>query len=192
MAVEGIRITVTDDQVLATLDRIDRAAAGPGEIMAAIAGYLVQSTQRHFETETGPAGRWPALSPRTANRRIGRSRRRGTANILRVTNRLYSSITGDSTEKEATVGTNVIYAAIHQLGGEVKKAARVQDIHLSMAKGRKRFVKASAKRKRSMTVQVGAHTIRIPARPFLYLDSKDFAEIERIVADGFRREADLP
>jgi len=189
--VDGIRISVTDDQVMATLDRIDRVAQQPGDIMAAIAAHMVMSTQRHFETETGPSSKWAPLSPRTANKRIGR-RRRGTANMLRVSNRLYSSITGESTEKEATVGTNVLYAAIHQFGGEIQKAARSQDIHLSTGKGRKRFVRASAKRKRSMTVQVGAHTITIPARPFLYLDESDFREIEAIAAEGFRREADLP
>lgn len=188
----GIRITVSADQVMATLERIDRVAKQPGDIMADIAAYLVTSTQRHFETETGPSGKWTPLSPRTANRRIGRSRRRGAANMLRVTNRLYSSITGESSDKEAAVGTNAIYAAIHQFGGTIAQAARAQDINLSAGRGRKRFVRASAKRKTSMTVNIGARTITIPARPFLYLDENDFAEIERIVAEGFRREADLP
>lgn len=189
--VDGIQIRVTDDQVMATLDRIDRVAQRPGDIMAAIAAHLVMSTQRHFETETGPSGKWAPLSPRTAAKRIGR-RRRGSDNILRVSNRLYSSVTGESSETEAAVGTNAIYAAIHQLGGTIQKATRTQDIHLSTAKGRKRFVRASAKRKRSMTVNVGAHTITIPPRPFLYLDESDFREIEAIAAEGFRREAQLP
>jgi phage virion morphogenesis protein len=189
--VGGIRISVTDETVRKTLDRIDRMAANPADIMADIAAHLVMSTQRHFETETGPSGKWAPLSPRTANRRIGRGRR-GTANILRVSNRLYSSIVGDSSAKEATVGTNAIYAAIHQFGGTIDKAARSQDINLSTGKGRKRFVRASAKRKRSMTVQIGAHSIAIPARPFLYLDDSDFRAIEAIAAEGFRREADLP
>lgn len=187
MAVDGIQIRVTSATVSATLDRIDRVAANPGAIMSAIAAYMVTTTQRHFETERGPDGKWPALSPRTAAQRIGR-RRRGTENMLRVSNRLYSSITGEATATEAVVGTNAIQAAIQHFGGAIKMSEREQTIHLSTGKGRRRFVKASAKRKESRRVQVGAHTITIPARPFLYLDEADFAEIERIAADGFRAE----
>lgn len=187
MAVEGIQIRVSSDTVSATLDRIDRVTANPGAIMSAIAGYMVTTTQRHFEMESGPAGKWTPLSPRTAAKRIGR-RRRGKENMLRVTNRLYSSIVGEATATEAAVGTNAIQAAIQHFGGTIQMPAREQDIHLSTGKGRKRFVKASAKRKESRRVQVGAHTITIPARPFLYLDEADFAEIERIAADGFRAE----
>ena len=40
-----------------------------------VAPYLVQTTRRHFETQRGLDGPWPRLSPRTANRRIGRRRR---------------------------------------------------------------------------------------------------------------------
>lgn len=187
---KGIRISVTDEAVQATLARLDRVAENPSAIMAGIAAYLVKSTQRHFETETGPEGKWKPLSPRTAALRIGR-RRRGTEDMLRVTNRLYSSITGEGTATEAVVGTNAIYAAIHQFGGTIKQAAREQEIHLSTRKGRKRFVKASAKRKASRRVQIGARSITIPARPFLYLNEADFAEIETIAAEGLRREADL-
>lgn len=189
MATEGIQLRLVDEAVMATLDRIERLAESPASIMASIATFLVSRTQRHFETETGPDGKWKPLSPRTAARRIGR-RRRGTDHILRDTTRLYSSITGESSETEAAVGTNLIYGAIHQLGGEVKIPAREQDIHLGRTNRGKRFVKASAKRKETMRVNIGAHTITIPARPYLYLDDEDEAEIREIVEDAFRAEAD--
>jgi phage gpG-like protein len=111
MAAEGIQLRVVDEAVMATLDRIERLATNPAAIMSAIATFLVSRTQRHFQTETGPDGKWQPLSPRTAARRIGR-RQRGTAHILRDTNRLYSSITGEASDTEASVGTNVLYAAI--------------------------------------------------------------------------------
>ncbi|WP_190237917.1 phage virion morphogenesis protein [Mesorhizobium sp. M2A.F.Ca.ET.015.02.1.1] len=174
---------------MATLDRIERLAANPAAIMSEIASFLVTRTQRHFQTETGPDGKWQPLSPRTAARRIGR-RQRGNAHILRDTGRLYQSITGEASDTEASVGTNVLYAAIHQLGGEVKIPAREQDIHLGRTNRGRRFVKASAKRKETMRVTIGAHAIEIPARPFLYLDDEDEAEIQRIVEDAFRAEAD--
>lgn len=190
MAVEGIRITVIDEAIASTLARIDRVAESPASIMSEISAYMVMRTQRHIETETGPTGRWPALSPRTAAARIGRGRR-GSEHMLRVSNRLYSSITGESSATEATAGTNVLYAAIQQFGGTIKRPEREQTIHLGRSKGRTRFVKASAKRAQARTVKVGAHAIKIPARPYLYLDDEDFREIERIAESGFRKEAGL-
>ncbi|TIV69445.1 MAG: hypothetical protein E5V89_18745, partial [Mesorhizobium sp.] len=74
--------------------------------------------------------------------------------------------------------------------GEVKIPAREQDIHLGRTNRGKRFVKASAKRKETKHVTIGAHTITIPARPYLYLDDEDEAEIREIVEDAFRAEAE--
>lgn len=187
---DGIRLSVSNDTVSATLDRIDRVADNPAAIMADIASFLVQRSEHHIETETGPDGKWQPLSPRTAAKRSGRSRR-GTAHMLRVSNRLYSSITGDSSATEAAVGTNVIYAAVQQLGGTVQIPEREQEIHLVKTNRGQRFARASAKRSRSRVVKIGAHTITIPARPYLYLTDEDAAEIELIAQEGYRREADL-
>ncbi|MER8964490.1 phage virion morphogenesis protein [Mesorhizobium sp. M0808] len=189
MATEGIQIRLVDQAVLATLDRIERLAEHPRTIMSAIAAYLVTSTQRHFERETGAAGKWQRLSPRTAAKRIGRSQR-GYGHMLRVTNRLYSSITGEATDTEAAVGTNLLYAAVQQLGGTVKIPARDQDLHFGKTNRGRRFVKASRKRKETVRVSIGAHSITIPARPYLYVDEDDQAEILRIAEDAFRAEAD--
>jgi phage virion morphogenesis protein len=189
MAAEGIQLRVVDQEVLATLDRIERVAARPAAIMSEIAAYMVTAVQRHFEREMGPDGKWAPLSPRTAAKRIGR-RQRGTANILRVTKRLYSSITGESTDTTAAVGTNVAYAAPQFLGAKIDIPAREQDIHLGRTNRGRRFVRASAKRKETKRVQIGAHTITIPARQALYLTEEDRAEIIQIVEDGFRAEAD--
>ncbi|MEI9410712.1 phage virion morphogenesis protein [Mesorhizobium salmacidum] len=189
MAAKGIQLRVVDEQVLATLDRIERVATAPRTIMEAIAAYLVPAVQRHFETETGPDGKWPRLSPRTAAKRIGRSQR-GYGHMLRVKNRLYSSITGEATDNTAAVGTNVAYAAAQFLGATIQMPAREQDIHLGKTNRGRRFVKASAKRKETMRVTIGAHTITIPARQALYLNDADRAEILHVAEDAFRAEAD--
>ncbi|TIV70558.1 MAG: hypothetical protein E5V89_14130 [Mesorhizobium sp.] len=188
MATEGIQLRVVDQAVMATLDRIERLAENPASIMASIASFLVSRTQRHFQTETGPDGKWKPLSPRTAARRTGR-RRRGKDHILRDTTRLYSSITGESSDTEAAAGTNLLYAAVQQLGATINIPAREQDIHLGRTNRGKRFVKASAKRKETMRVQIGAHTIAIPARPYLYLTDEEGAEIIRTAEDAIRAEA---
>lgn len=190
MAAEGIQIRVTSETISKTLDAIERVAENPLPIMRDISVYMVQRGQRHIETETGPDGKWPRLSPRTAAKRVGR-KLRGTGHILRVSGRLYSSITGEASATEAIAGSNAVYAAVQQLGGTVNIPERQQEIHLGKTNRGKRFVKASAKRKETRSVTIGAHTVTIPARGYLYLDEQDFAEIERIASDGFRREAEL-
>lgn len=191
---EGVRIEVDDKAVLATLSAAQRVSANPASIMAAVEPYLVFSTQRHIETERGPDGPWPRLSPRTASRRIG-GRQRGFENMLRVTNRLYSSITGDSGPDYAAVGSNLAYARIHQLGGTIDMPERQQTIYQAYDARRDRLsAKFRAKRRSNFArdVKVGALQVTIPARPYLYIDQTDRDEIERIAADVIRREADLP
>jgi phage virion morphogenesis protein len=188
----GIRLLLDERPLLAMLGQLQRAAEDPRRAYDAIGAYLVTATQRRFERETGPDGRrWQKLSPRTANRRIGRSRR-GYDHILRVRNRLYQSIVYEAADNQVAVGTNLVYAAIQQLGGSVIIPERDQDIHLSTGKGRRRFVRASAKRMETRRVHIGAHTITIPARPYLGIDQEDEAQIQAIVEDFFREEAGEP
>lgn len=193
MATDGIRLTLEDEGVKAELDRLARAADDAAPAYNAIGAYLVFSTQRRFETETGPDGRkWTPLSPRTANRRIGRERR-GYMHILRQTTRLYRSISYDAGPNYAVVGSNVRYAAIHQLGGEIKQQEREQTVYLKKIrrKGgfRTRFARKNAQGAEARTVSIKAHTITIPARPYLGISAEDRDEIAAIVVDHLDGEA---
>lgn len=186
---KGITLTLDDRAVQADLAQLVRQADSPAAAMNAIGAYMMAATQRRFDRETGPDGvKWARLSPRTAAKRIGRTRR-GHENILRVKARLYASLAYEASADQVAIGTNLEYAAIHQLGGTIKIPERRQEINLSVGKGRKRFVKRTAKRRDTREVAIGAHTISIPARPYLGVDEADRAEIRRIVEDHFRSEA---
>lgn len=187
---EGVRIQVDDETVLATLSAAQRVAANPASIMAAVAPELAKQTQRHIELERGPDGPWQRLSPRYARRRRGRD-----AHILRDKGYLYKNLSADSGADYALVGSNLPYARIHQLGGTIDMPERQQTIYQSYDARRDRFsAKFRAKRKSNFArdVQVGAHQVTIPARPYLYIDQTDRDEIERIAADVIRSEAALP
>lgn len=190
----GITLTVTREDVDGTLDRVDRVARDPSPIMSEISGYLVTATQRHIERERGPDGeRWPSLSPRTAEKRVGR-RRRGYRTMLRVTNRLYQSISGDFGPDFAAAGTNLPQAALLHFGGEVQREARKQTIYQFYDERSDRFDPLFRTKRRSnfaRDVDVGAHTVTVPARPYVYVDDDDATEIEHIAEDGFRREAGI-
>lgn len=194
MAEKGIRVTVSDQPVLAALDRLEAATNNRADAEHAIGAYLVTSTQRRFERETAPDGtRWQRLSPRTANQRIG-NRRRGYDNMLRVTRRLEQSIVYAVNAHEINWGSNLVYAAIQHLGGEIEQAERQQTIYQNYDAKTDTFDARFRTKRRSnfaRDVTVKAHTVTIPARPYLGIDDADRTEILAIVADHFRTDGGL-
>ena len=175
----GIRQHVTLDvadaqQALATLRE---RAANLQPAMDAIGGHLVSATTRRFETESGPDGtKW------TPSRRA----RKEGGQTLTDTARLRQSVTHNATADSVEVGTNLPYAAIHQFGGEIQRAARTQTIH-RMYNARtdelgRRFVKRRVANFASDHA-VGAHTVRMPARPFVGFTQADAAESVAILGD---------
>lgn len=190
---DGVQIRIDDKAAREQLSAVLRVAQHPAGIMAAVADELLFISQRHIQREQGPGGAWPRLSPRTANGRIGR-RRRGTENMLRVSGRLYASLTQASGADYALVGSNLRYAAIHQTGGTIDMPERSQTIYQAYDKRRDHFdatFRAKGKSTFARDVKVGAHRVTIPARPYLYVDADDAAAIEAAAADALRQEAGL-
>ena len=188
VAADGIRIVVDDAVVMSALSRLE--TRDRSDAMHAIGAYLVTATQQRFEREQGPDGKpWQRLSPRTANKRIGK-RRRGYNNILRLSLNLSGNINYDADGKQVAVGTNVPYAAIQHLGGVIKQPARRQTIHQRYDAKSDTLDQRFVKRSRSnfaRDVDVAAHEITIPSRPYLGISDEDRAEILEIVADTERR-----
>jgi phage virion morphogenesis protein len=190
----GIGIIVDAAEARAGIESILRAVERPRGLMDALGGYFVFSTQRRFETETAPDGSaWPRLSPRTANKRIGRKGRRGYEHILRLSGRLYQSITYEAADDSVEWGTNVVYGRIQQLGGTIDMPERQGTVTLKRVKRkggvRSRFARVGTNGAESQSVRIGAHRITIPARPYLGLSSVDQQRISEIAADYLRREA---
>lgn len=183
---DGVRLEVNDEAVTRQLDQVAGIEGAKREILDPFGGYMVTSTQRRFERETAPDGSpWQRLSPRTAAKRI-RGRRRGFENILRVTRRLEQSIVYKISGNELHVGSNVEYAAAHQLGAEIEVAERQQTIFQHYDAKTDTFDQRFRKRSRSnfaRDVTVPAHTIPVPARAYLGIDDADRRELGNIVTD---------
>lgn len=193
----GVRVDVDDAGVLRALDLAAGAGADMARIHRAIAGHVLTVTQRRIEREIGPGGvHWPAFAASTLARMS--ARRRADPKLLRDSARLYSSLTALADSGRAAVGTNVVYAAIHQFGGDSVQHARSQQVHVRDAAvgaattkdGRRvgshrRFASAKSRAKslRTEWVTMPERTIRIPARPYLGIDDADRAEILRIITD---------
>lgn len=176
---------IEDATVNAALAEAGASGSDTRPLMNSFASAMLTSVQRRFETESGPDGRsWTPLRPRTANARIGK-RRRGAQNMLRVRGQLYRSITAAADDTVAQVGTNTIYAGIHQGGGEITQYAQSRTIRLRKVKGRTRFAKKSHKRAEDRRITIAERTIRIPARPYLGFSDADRAELLAIAARHF-------
>lgn len=90
-----------------------------------IGEHLLNSVKDNFETETAPDGApWRALSEAT---RDLRSEKFGNApvTILRASGDLMNSINMLASDSDVRIGSALIYAAIHQLGGEAGRGNKV-------------------------------------------------------------------
>lgn len=166
MAGVAITLGVQDAEAAAALRALSvRLILTRRRALTAIGAAMVLATQERFEAERGPDGQpWAPLRMGTVLRPVRRSRatdvpgghRRGARNILRVSGRLYGSITYDVPPSAERVrwGTNVRYGPLHQLGGT------------------------------SGMQNAGARAV--PARPYLGISAADRAEIVATIADAMR------
>lgn len=100
---------------LPLLQALSAEAKDMTEVMDEIGAALVTSTRHRFETQPSPAGRaWEP--PARAQAQSGQT--------LVDTGRLRDSITHAPAARTVEVGTNVIYAGIHQFGGPIRRGGR--------------------------------------------------------------------
>jgi len=117
MAIDG-KIRMQDTGVRAALDRLVRALPLGGDmtpVMRDLGRALKTGTQLRFRAQQSPEGTsWqPSL----------RALAEG-GQTLRLTGRLRNSITFAATKNSVEVGTNVVYAAIHQFGGKAGRSRK--------------------------------------------------------------------
>jgi phage gpG-like protein len=120
----------------------------PVPLMRAVATELATVTAFNFLSQGRP--RWLGLqrpSPKRAN-----------GMILQSSGRLRDSIVESVTGTSAAIGTNVVYAAIHQLGGQTRP-------HVILPKNKKALAFNGR-----VVKKVNHPGSKIPARPFLPID----------------------
>jgi phage virion morphogenesis protein len=146
-----IRFTITDDLAPA-LARAVEAATDFTPAMRAIAGLMESETRQRFEDSRAPSG-LPWLPSQRAIDDGGKT--------LVDTGALLTSIASAFTATEAVAGTNLIYAAIHQLGGTIRPRT-----------------------KKALKTPFGPRgSVRMPARPFLGFGPAEQEEIPQILRD---------
>ena len=158
-----IVIDVDSQGAIRGVRRLAQKLDNPRPAFDAIGALLVDSAKERFEREAGPGG-VPWKKSRRAEEEGGRT--------LRDSGRLFDSITHNVLSDGVEVGTNVVYAAIHQLGGRTPpRVIRPKNKRALYWPGARHPVKS-----------VNHPGSDIPARPFLGVDEGDRRAIERIIA----------
>lgn len=184
----GSRIDVEIDALdtPAAIARLESALNNPKSLLRELGDYLIDSTKDRFGAQTAPDGTpWQALTPRYLKRK-----HRNKDKILTLRGYLRSTI-AYQLEGQGTVavGSALKYAAIHQLGGTIERKERQAEIFRRQNKAGKLsrlFTKKKNKTAVATKVTIGAHTIAMPARPFLGLSEADRASLSERTQDFLR------
>ena len=101
-------IKIEDQAVMSALGRLAQAGRDMSPVMRKIETEMFVQTEANFAAEGRP--KWLGLKNPSERRKGGQ--------ILQDTGQLAASISSSSDATSATVGSNKVYAAIHQLGGK--------------------------------------------------------------------------
>lgn len=170
----------------AALVRMRALGERPRSIWEAIGKSGEDSTRARFKNQAGPDGQKWKVSRRVAKH---------GGETLRLKGHLLGSIAHVANNDGAEWGSNKVYAAIHQFGGKINKLAFSSTLRLRTGKGsallRQKghehlavFAKATHKRAVERRYTVGAHTINMPARPFLGVNAADGREMLALANDA--------
>ena len=113
-----IEIKIDNKEVLTRLQELASRGENLRPLMKNIAGIMSTATEDNFKDEGRPE-KWVDLSETTKKQRqkIGKY----PGQILQVSGQLASSVSTVYDDNSAVIGSNLVYAAIHQLGGQTGK-----------------------------------------------------------------------
>lgn len=113
-----IEIKIDNKEVLTRLQELASRGENLRPLMKNIAGIMATATEDNFKDEGRP-DKWIDLSETTKKQRqkIGKY----PGQILQVSGQLASSVSTAYDDNSAVIGSNLAYAAIHQLGGQAGK-----------------------------------------------------------------------
>ena len=113
-----IEIKIDNKEVLTRLQELASRGENLRPLMKNIAGIMSTATEDNFKDEGRPE-KWVDLSETTKKQRqkIGKY----PGQILQVSGQLASSVSTAYDDNSAVIGSNLAYAAVHQLGGQAGK-----------------------------------------------------------------------
>ena len=123
MSDKPIEIKIDNKDVERKLLELAQKGENLRPLMKNIAGIFASATEENFKNEGRP-DKWTELSEATKKQRTNQKKWPGQ--ILQVSGQLASSISTQYDDESAVIGSNLNYAAIHQLGGQAGKNKKVE------------------------------------------------------------------
>ena len=118
-----IEIKIDNKEVKSRLLDLAQRSENLRPLMKNIAGIFAYSTEENFKNEGRP-DKWTELSESTIKQRTKNKQWPGM--ILQVSGQLASSVNTYYDNDSAIIGSNLEYAAIHQLGGQAGRNKSVE------------------------------------------------------------------
>lgn len=168
----GLTLYVDDADILAGLRGLRAVASDLRPVLEDIGPELESSTVMRFVTNVAPDGTpWAPSAAATA---------RGSQTLVdttRLRDSIHYVLDGDAVE----VGSNVVYAGVHQGG---------IDDEVVVSSHERRFTMVFGRRISGVTnVMPHSRRMNLPARPFLGISAGDGAAILDIIGDHLARAA---
>ena len=120
---EPIEIKLDNKEVESRLLDLAKRSENLRPLMKNIAGIFAYYTEENFK-EQGRPDKWTELSESTIKQRTKNKQWPGM--ILQISGQLASSVNTYYDDDSAVMGSNLEYAAIHQLGGQAGKNKSVE------------------------------------------------------------------
>ena len=119
---DNIEIRIDNKAVEEALLKVASKCEDLKPLMKNIAGIMADAVEENFEQEGRP-DKWQELAESTIKHR--KKTKHWPGKILQVEGQLATSITMQYDSESAVIGSNLEYAAIHQLGGQAGKGKKV-------------------------------------------------------------------
>lgn len=123
MSDKPIEIKIDNKDVERKLLELAQKSENLRPLMKNIAGIFASATEENFKNEGRP-DKWTELSEATKKQRT--KQKKWPGQILQVSGQLASSISTQYDDESAVIGSNLDYAAIHQLGGQAGENKKVE------------------------------------------------------------------
>lgn len=123
MSDKPIEIEIENKKVNERLLELANRGVNLRPLMKNIAGIFASATEDNFK-EQGRPEKWQDLADVTKKQRT--KQRKWPGQILQVSGQLASSVNTFYDNDSAVIGSNLPYAAIHQLGGQAGKNLSVE------------------------------------------------------------------
>ena len=109
-------LTLNDPRVIAYLEQLAAAGFLDKAVFTAIGEELLLSTDDRFKNQTDPEGRpWASLNAEYA---AWKRKFHGHDRILKLRGYLRDTLRYQATDVSVAIGSNRVYSAIHQFGGQ--------------------------------------------------------------------------